>query len=102
MGKWFMDHKGHVIAHENDYGDVIIDDKKAFSGSGDYPRANGGGLSIHLPGNTLFFAILLATFFFGGILVLLSWILFATWFAIVLTVIFVATLVTLGVLMFLG
>lgn len=102
MGRWLMDRKGHVIAHENEHGDIIVDDKKAFSGSGDYPKASSGGVSIHLPGNSLFFVILLVTFFFGGLLVLLAWLLFSTGAAIALTVIFVIVLIVLGVFMFLG
>lgn len=104
MGRWLMDRKGHVIAHENEYGDIIVDDKRALGGSsiGNYEKPQGGGVSIHLPGNVLFFVILLTTFFFGGLLVLLAWLFFATGVAITLTVIFVAVLIGLGIFMFLG
>lgn len=101
-----FDQKGHMLSYENDHGDTIIDTKavkKAFgSGSGDYDKMSSGGISIHLPNNILMFLVLLGTFFFGGILVILAWLFFAPWLAITLTVIFVLVLLGLGVFMFLG
>ena len=95
-----MDTKGHIISYESDSGVTITDYKQLAKSAGltggDYERMHSsGGISIHLPDNMLIFFALLITAGVMGLFTLLAWLLFTTWFAIVLTVGFGLTLIIL-------